>query len=76
MLFLTLFLVVRRMSQLVHRGRIKQCNSGAPGRPIAASMAGPNLLAHVLVAKFDAQLLLIANTESSPEWARTFPKAS
>lgn len=48
----------------------------APGRPIPSSRAGPNLLAHVLVAKFDAQLLLIANTESSPEWARTFPKAS
>ena len=46
----------------------------APSRPIPGSMAGPNLLAHVLVSKFDDHLPLIASTRSSPAWALTSPR--
>jgi len=54
----------------------KMVQEPAPSRPIPGSMAGPNLLAHILVSKFDDHLpLFIASTRSLSVWARTSPKA-
>ena len=53
----------------------KMVQEPAPSRPIPGSMAGPNLLAHVLVSKFDDHLPLIASTRYLSAWGPTFPKA-
>jgi transposase len=41
----------------------KMVQEPAPSRPIPGSMAGPNLLAHVLVSKFDDHLPLYRQHE-------------
>jgi transposase len=47
----------------------------APSRPIPGSMAGPNLLAHVLVSKFDDHLPLYRQHEIFARMGPTVPKA-
>jgi transposase len=67
----------------------KMVQEPAPSRPIPGSMAGPSLLAHVLVSKFDPSraatrqactagqwitFLYTASMRSSPAWGQIFLK--
>lgn len=47
----------------------------APRRPIPGSMAGPNLLAHVLVSKLTTIFLFTVSMKSSSVWGPTSPEA-
>jgi transposase len=51
----------------------KMVQCPAPSRPIPGSLAGPSLLAFILVSKFDDHVPLYRLTRSSPGWAPTFP---
>lgn len=48
----------------------------APSRPIPGSMAGPNLLAHILVAKFDDHLPLYRQHEISARMGADIPETT
>jgi transposase len=48
----------------------------APSRPIPGSMAGPNLLAHVLVSKFDDHLPLYRQHEIFARMGADIPEST
>lgn len=75
--------MIAAQMKVVHIARIKKScrrcermvQEPAPSRPMPGSMAGPNLLAHVLVSKFDDHLPLYRQHEIFAVWGPTFLKA-
>ena len=54
----------------------KMVQEPAPSRPIPGSMAGPNLLAHVLVSKFDGHLPLYRQHEIFARMGADIPEST
>ena len=54
----------------------KMVQEPAPSRPIPGSMAGPNLLAHILVSKFDDHLPLYRQHEIFERMGADIPEST
>jgi transposase len=54
----------------------KLVQAAAPTRPLARGMAGPGLLAHVLVAKYDDHLPLYVRASSWCAAGSTYPRST
>lgn len=54
----------------------RMVQEAAPSRPIPGSMAGPNLLAHVLVSKFDDHLPLYRQHETFERTGADIPEST